>query len=150
MNITTQQQADEARRALEEWDSRPLEKWFWDYVTDRPREISKAQTHWVERLCAEGRVFPTEEACQIDHDRRCAKTAIFRKLRELETEPVDWSNTHQEKYHVSYDHRESHLYVAVDHELQDAEAERYTTNGDSCQWLIDNMEAELRLAMGVE
>jgi len=98
---------------------------------------------------ARGNVFKTESEAELVNNKMVAKQAVIDKLRELERKEIDWSNSTQRKYFFSYDHHTHKFKIDWYVLTQYPESILYTTSEEAIAWVLENMQAELKLIFGV-
>jgi len=90
------------------------------------------------------RVYPTKELAEAK-DHRKEKIAVWNKLREMETEAVDWEYGKQVKYFICLNHNVKVFSIGSctsSHYIP--ETEWYTTSLAASEWVIANMQTELK------
>jgi len=98
----------------------------------------------IEAINAQ-RVYPTYKLAEAN-DHRKETIAVWNKFREMETEAVDWEEDEQEKFYIGYYHGYTNGW-SID-ELMSyqtiPETEWYTTSRQAAEWVIANMQTELK------
>ncbi len=98
-------------------------------------------------LWAMGNVYLTHEAAELARDRQQAKVRVIDKLAELRADELDWENTQACKYYLLVDGDSvNYDYVA---RYQALEKGLYSTE-KACEWVVENMEADVRLMLAGE
>lgn len=96
-----------------------------------------------------GNCYETKEAAQKATDKQFATVRVLNKLRELEGDWVaDWNDSTQEKCTIYFNHVGEKFCVDW-YKCQHAPKKWYTSKKAS-NWVIDNMDADLRLMFEVE
>lgn len=97
-----------------------------------------------------GNVYETEAEAEKAIEKKLATVRVLNKLRELEGDLVaDWNDVFSRKYHICYNHLELKLQIGDAQFCQTNEQNSYSTK-EACQWVIDNMQDDLKLMFGVE
>ena len=97
---------------------------------------------------AMGALYRTREEAEAARDKQQATVRVQNKLKELQGDWVpDWSKLGQKKYYIFYNHATQRFVVTPSGLYQGHNL--YSTK-DACVWVIDNMEADVKLMLGVE
>ena len=124
------------------------EFWYVDYAGD-VEETSfyggYGDTHCVDI----GNAYPTEEKAQFEADRE-KYTRLFRQYVEQHSEPLDWSDSNQEKWYVYYDNVGKTLYYMYNTIAQNIEV--YGSSEEVMRDAVDFVERDnfLRYIIGVK
>lgn len=103
----------------------------------------------ISRL-AYGNVYETREAAGKARDKQLATVRVLNKLRELEGDWVaDWDDSNQVKNSIWFYHPLKKFHTTRWQTSQFSPKEWFSTE-EACQWVIDNMDADLRLMFEVE
>jgi len=95
-------------------------------------------------------VYRTEVEAKRADNRRMAEMRIFRKLRELEGDWVCKFDGTQLNYLI-YFHEPSHSFGEDSwSKSQHIPDRRYFSSREACQWVINNMQNDLKLVWGVK
>lgn len=90
------------------------------------------------------RVYPTKQLAEAN-DHRKEKIAVWNKFREMETEAVDWNNKNKNKFYITYNYIEKQFRWGCYTSSQCIpDGEWYTTSQNACEWVIANMQTELK------
>jgi len=90
------------------------------------------------------RVYPTRQLAEAN-DCRKEKIAVWNKFREMETEAVDWEDDEQNKFTPQYENAAMRFVCLRWSTTQvNPEHEWYTTSANACEWVIANMQTELK------
>ena len=113
-------------------------------IVPAPFDGSNSQLHAL----AMGALYRTEEEAEAARDKQLATVRVQNKLKELQgDEELDWSDLGQEKHYIFYDHITQCL--AVNFDARHQRPTLYSTE-EACLWVIENMEADVKLMLGVE
>lgn len=124
--------------------------WFITSLGEVVEDIDGGRARLAKRF-ALGNYFYTKEAAIKALNRRLAEQRIFDALREHEGDwTVDWGNYKQSKYHISYTHDDKEFYIYSCNSLQAGMVTRYYSTEEACQWVMDNMEDDLRIVWGID
>jgi hypothetical protein len=97
---------------------------------------------------AMGVLYRTQAEAFAARDKQKATVRVQDKLKELHGDWVaDWSNLGQKKHYIFYDHITQCL--AVNFDARHQRPTLYSTE-EACLWVIENMEADVKLMLGVE
>lgn len=123
---------------------------YWYIGSDGSYYATRWDNDKVDNLrLACGNCYETKEAAQKATDKQFATVRVLNKLRELEGDWVaDWNDSSQEKYTICFDYGNKIFRTYFWWSNQWSPKEWYST-GKAWQWVINNMDADLRLMFGV-
>lgn len=131
---------------------------YWYIGSDGSYYATRWDNDKVDNLrLACGNCYETKEAAQEVFnnylkatDKQFATVRVLNKLRELEGDWVaDWNDSSQEKYTICFSRKEKVFNIAFFRGDQYAPKEWYSTEA-AWEWVINNMDADLRLMFEVE
>ena len=100
-----------------------------------------------KRRYAMGNCYRTEEDTIAARDKQLALVRVQDKLEELTDEPLDWSSSDQFKGAIAYNHNKG-IFIINDWLYVEVLGGLYGSK-PACEWVIDNMESDLKLIAGV-
>ena len=96
---------------------------------------------------AMGNCYRTEAEAIAARDKQLALVRVQDKLEELTDELLDWSDAVQSKYVIYYNHATG-FYRIAEHFHSEELCGLYGSES-ACNWVIDNMEPDLKLIAGI-
>ena len=100
------------------------------------------------RRCAMGNCYRTKAEATAARDKQLALVRVQDKLEELTDEPLDWGNIDQPKFHLLYKHKYRNFCISSRQYEQYDIACLYGSES-ACEWVINNMESDLKLIAGI-
>lgn len=97
-----------------------------------------------------GNLYRTQAEAEHAVQVQCAKVRVLNALREHEGDwEANWSDCNQHKYCPTYSHGTTKFSLVICWSMQNASPEFYSTQ-EALQWVLDNMEDDLKLVYGVK
>ena len=97
---------------------------------------------------ARGLTFRTGVEATASDNVQQALVRVQDKLEELTDEPLDWGNIDQPKFHLLYKHKYRNFCISSRQYEQYDIACLYGSES-ACEWVINNMESDLKLIAGI-
>ena len=96
---------------------------------------------------AMGNTFRTKEDAIAARDKQLALVRVQDKLAEMTNEPLDWNNGGQMKCALMFNHEDRLCWQSFETKKQ-VIGGLYGAAG-ACDWVIDNMQSDLKLIEGI-
>lgn len=124
---------------------------YWYIGSDGSYYATRWDNDKVDNLrLACGNVYETRESAEKARGKQLATVRVLNKLRDLEGDWVaDWNDSTQRKHTTCFSRKEKVFNIAFFRGDQYAPKEWYSTEA-AWEWVIDNMDADLRLMFEVE
>ena len=108
--------------------------------------VSESSALDVDRYAMDN-CYRTEAEATAARDKQLALVRVQDKLAELTVEPLDWSDGNKVKHEIYYNHM-SEEFERTSVSLHQA---LNTLHGseEACDWVIDNMQSDLKLIVGI-
>jgi len=97
---------------------------------------------------AMGSLYRTRAEAEAARDKQQATVRVQDKLKELQGDWVaDWNDPKQNRHFVFYNHHIAKCFVSC--RTYNQHHNIYSTK-EACEWVLENMEADVKLMLGVE